>query len=129
MWFLIEEQKNADSQFNWHLKRRQPCIHVKYSRWSNRAMLFGLLVSISLIHFLIAFDYMRTNRDSDLLGRNEIPMLRIFSKYKQSNRQSIWGWSTNDLLGISNDLTQTQMWEHLFFSQHQWIRVAFAVIK
>lgn len=90
MRFLIEEQKNADSQFNWHLKRRQPCIHVKYSRWSNRAMLFGLLVSISLIHFLIAFDYMRTNRDSNLLGRNEIPMPCIFQN-KNSRIVKVYG--------------------------------------
>lgn len=119
-FFLIEEQKNADSQFNWHLKRRQPCIHVKYSRCAAlRLTCFDFFNSL-----FNRFDYMRTNRDSDLLDCNEIPMLLHFSttttaKTVDSTKYMglIDQWFAWNFKRFNTD----SMWEHLFFSNSTWM--------
>lgn len=97
----MKRSKNADSQFNWHLIRRQTmhcAVHVKsVSRWSNRFTF--ALASISLIRRLIGIvnsvqDEIRiylTAWNSN--ARFLFSFFRLFSRIKSKT----WGWSTNYL--------------------------------
>lgn len=105
--FLIEVKKNADSQFNWHLKWR---LETMYSTTCQ-------ILKMVETHFLALlcftqFDFFNSlfNRcecmwteQVNLLGRSKFHDMYFSKTVELSTTQ---GWSTDDSVGISNDLTQ-----------------------